>query len=70
MRHPVLIRPSGVHIERDTIELWMSSHGSVCPISMMPIDRERDLEPAKELQNRYTNSPDKHPFNLTHVFIL
>jgi len=52
MRHPVLVRPSGAHIERETIDFWIAEHGNICPISLLPIEKDRDLVPATDLQNR------------------
>jgi hypothetical protein len=42
---------SGIVFERATIELWLSTRGSVCPITNQPLDRE-DLQPADDLKNR------------------
>ena len=51
MKEPVRCASSGLVFERATIELWLSTRGSVCPITNTPLDRE-DLEPADDLKNR------------------
>jgi hypothetical protein len=51
MKEPVRCLSSGIVFERATIELWLSTRGSVCPITNQPLDRE-DLQPADDLKNR------------------
>lgn len=42
---------SGLVFERATIELWIATRGSVCPISHSPLGRDQ-LMPADDLRNR------------------
>ena len=51
MKEPVRCASSGLVFERATIELWLDTRGSVCPITNRPLDRA-DLEPAGDLKNR------------------
>ena len=48
MRDPVKT-PSGHVFERETIELWLRTRGSVCPISGAPLTAA-ELEPEAELR--------------------
>ena len=49
MKEPVK-SSTGYYFERATIELWLSTRGSICPISHTPLTLE-DLAPANELRN-------------------
>ena len=51
MKAPVRCVGTGVVYEKATIELWLSSRGSVCPITGEALTRE-DLVPDDELRNR------------------
>eukprot|EP00605_Chrysophyceae_sp_TOSAG23-4_P001862 GSChrysophyteH1.ASY1.ANO1.2054.1 assembled CDS len=50
MQEPVK-SSTGYYFERATIELWLSTRGSICPISHTPLTLE-DLEPANDLRNQ------------------
>jgi hypothetical protein len=43
--------PYQIHYERETIELWLATRGSICPITHQPLTRA-DLQLDEELQNR------------------
>jgi hypothetical protein len=49
MKDPVR-SSTGFYFERATIELWLSTRGSICPISNQPLTAD-DLEPATDLRN-------------------
>ena len=49
MKEPVK-SSTGYYFERATIELWLSTRGSICPISHTPLTLE-DLSPANNLRN-------------------
>ena len=49
MKDPVK-SSTGYFFERATIELWLSTRGSICPISNVPLTL-KDLEPASDLRN-------------------
>lgn len=51
MKEPVRAKTSGLTFERATIELWLSTRGSICPISNSPLTKD-DLEGAEDLRNR------------------
>ena len=51
MKAPVRARTSNVVFEKATIELWLSSRGSVCPITGDPLTKD-DLTPDDELRNK------------------
>jgi len=51
MKEPVRAMTSGVCFEKATIELWLATRGSVCPISGEPLQRN-DLREDDELRNR------------------
>ena len=51
MKEPVRAMTSGVCFEKATIELWIATRGSVCPISGEPLQRN-DLREDDELRNR------------------
>ena len=51
MKAPVRCVGTGVVYEKATIELWLSSRGSVCPITGEPLTRD-DLVADDELRNR------------------
>ena len=50
MQDPVR-SPQGYFFEKATIELWLSTRGSICPISHEPLTKE-DLVDDKELRNK------------------
>ena len=50
MQDPVR-SPQGYHFEKATIELWLSTRGSICPISHEPLTKD-DLTYDKELRNK------------------
>jgi hypothetical protein len=52
MKDPVKVRSSGISFERATIELWLKTRGSICPITMAPLNIN-DLEPDDDLRIRY-----------------
>ena len=52
MKDPVS-SPGGVVYERDTIEVWLASRGSICPISGDVLVRD-DLRDAEELRYKIT----------------
>lgn len=51
MKDPVRVGSSGPVFERSTIELWLSTRGSVCPINGTPLTKD-DLLPADDLRTR------------------
>ena len=51
MKAPVRARTSNLVFEKATIELWLSSRGSVCPLTGDPLTKE-DLVPDDELRNK------------------
>lgn len=51
MKEPVKARTSGLVFEHSTIELWLSTRGSVCPITNTVLEKS-DLVPDDELRNR------------------
>lgn len=51
MKDPVYDKKSGLRFERETIYLWLSTRGAVCPITLQPLYKE-DLVPDDELKNR------------------
>lgn len=53
MKDPVRVgsKPTGPVFERATIELWLATRGSVCPITGEALMKE-DLVPADDLRNR------------------
>lgn len=52
MKEPVKARSTGLVFEQSTIELWLATRGSVCPISNTQLEKS-DLVPDDELRNRY-----------------
>ncbi len=50
MQDPVR-SPQGYHFEKATIELWLSTRGSICPISHEPLTKD-DLVDDKDLRNK------------------
>ena len=52
MKNPVKVRSSGLVFEEATIDLWLNTRGSVCPITNTYLDRS-DLLADDELRNRY-----------------
>ncbi len=50
MQDPVR-SPSGIVYEKATIELWLSTRGSICPISHEPLTKD-DLVEDKDLRNK------------------
>lgn len=53
MKEPMRVKSTGLVFEAATIELWLKTRGSVCPITNTPLEWS-DLEPDEELKNRYT----------------
>jgi hypothetical protein len=51
MKEPVKARSTGLVFEQSTIELWLATRGSVCPISNTQLEKG-DLVPDDELRNR------------------
>jgi len=51
MKEPVRATTSGLVFERATIELWLSTRGSVCPITQEALYLD-DLEPENELRSK------------------
>lgn len=51
MKDPVRNGSSGPVYERATIELWLGTRGSICPINHTPLTKE-DLVPVDDLRNR------------------
>jgi hypothetical protein len=51
MKEPVRVGTSGPVFERATIELWLSTRGSVCPVTGEAL-MKADLVPADDLRNR------------------
>lgn len=51
MKEPVRAVTSGLVFERSTIELWLNTRGSVCPITCQALTLEQ-LEPANDLRSR------------------
>lgn len=51
MKEPLRCVTSGLCFEKATIELWLATRGSVCPITNTHMERG-DLEPADDLRNR------------------
>jgi hypothetical protein len=51
MKDPVRVGSTGPVFERATIELWLATRGSVCPITGEPLSKD-DLQPADDLRNR------------------
>ena len=64
MKDPVRVGTSGPVFERSTIELWLSTRGSVCPINGTPLTKD-DLLPADDLRTRY-----RHTVPYIHIYIL
>lgn len=57
MKEPVRSKKSGLVFERATIEVWLATRGSVCPITHEPLYRE-DLEVDEDLRSRYAHDDD------------
>jgi len=51
MKEPVRVTTTGLVFERATIELWLQTRGSVCPITNSPLEPS-GLAPADDLRNR------------------
>lgn len=51
MKDPIRDVSSGLVFERATIELWLQTRGSVCPITHNPLERN-DLVPDDDLKNK------------------
>jgi len=51
MKNPVKVQSSGLVFEEATIDLWLTTRGSVCPITNTYLDRS-DLAADDELRNR------------------
>lgn len=51
MKEPVRAKTTGLVFEKTTIELWLATRGSVCPITNSPLEKS-DLEPAEDLRNQ------------------
>ncbi len=51
MTEPVRVGVSGPVFERATIELWLATRGSVCPINHTPLTKD-DLQADDNLRSR------------------
>lgn len=51
MKDPVRVKSTGLVFELATIDLWLSTNGSVCPITNTLLERS-DLERADDLRSR------------------
>jgi len=51
MKEPVKATTSGVTFEKATIEVWLATRGSICPITNEPLDQS-DLKEDDELRSR------------------
>jgi hypothetical protein len=52
MKEPIKAKTSGLVFERATIELWITTRGSICPVTNEELTKD-DLEPLEDLRNRY-----------------
>ena len=52
MKEPMKAGTSGLVFERATIEVWLGTRGSICPITHQALTKE-DLVLDVELRNRY-----------------
>eukprot|EP01038_Epipyxis_sp_PR26KG_P008862 gene8862-11955_t len=50
MKDPVRVKSTGLVFERETIELWLATRGSICPITNTELFKQ-DLEAADDLRN-------------------
>lgn len=57
MKEPVRAKTTGLVFEAATIELWLATRGSICPITGSTLDK-KDLVPADDLRNKLVNSPN------------
>ena len=51
MKDPVKVKSTGMVFEQATIELWLATRGSVCPITNTLLEKA-DLVPEDDLRNR------------------
>lgn len=51
MKEPVRAKTTGLVFEAATIELWLATRGSVCPITGSTLEKS-DLVPADDLRNK------------------
>ena len=51
MKDPVRAKTTGLVFEAATIDLWLQTRGTVCPITNTPLDKA-DLVPDDDLRNQ------------------
>eukprot|EP00595_Chromulina_sp_UTEXLB2642_P002749 CAMPEP_0196764344 /NCGR_PEP_ID=MMETSP1095-20130614/5900_1 /TAXON_ID=96789 ORGANISM="Chromulina nebulosa, Strain UTEXLB2642" /NCGR_SAMPLE_ID=MMETSP1095 /ASSEMBLY_ACC=CAM_ASM_000446 /LENGTH=365 /DNA_ID=CAMNT_0042119637 /DNA_START=1009 /DNA_END=2106 /DNA_ORIENTATION=+ len=51
MKDPVYVPSTNLYFERSTIELWLTTRGSVCPITHKPLDKSM-LVTADDIRNK------------------